>query len=81
MNHCEKVVMSSMNRTCSIHDDLLFSLCQMSVMIFKRAVYASRKKSNSFRRESKVNPRKAVNVSVTFHIILLFLYSCHVMKP
>ncbi|OWK63086.1 Cilia- and flagella-associated protein 54, partial [Lonchura striata] len=51
------------SRTCSIHDDLLFSLCQMSVMIFKRAVYASRRKSNSFRRESKVNPRKAVNVS------------------
>ncbi|XP_031363376.2 cilia- and flagella-associated protein 54 [Lonchura striata] len=36
---------------------------KMSVMIFKRAVYASRRKSNSFRRESKVNPRKAVNVS------------------
>ncbi|XP_074395684.1 cilia- and flagella-associated protein 54 isoform X4 [Zonotrichia albicollis] len=36
---------------------------KMSVMIFKRAVYESRKKSNSFRRESKVNPRKAVNVS------------------
>uniref|UniRef100_H0ZED7 Cilia and flagella associated protein 54 n=1 Tax=Taeniopygia guttata TaxID=59729 RepID=H0ZED7_TAEGU len=34
---------------------------KMSVMIFKRAVYASRKKSNSFRRESKVNPRKAVS--------------------
>ncbi|NWZ92871.1 CFA54 protein, partial [Nesospiza acunhae] len=36
---------------------------KMSVMIFKRAVYESRKKSNGFRRESKVNPRKAVNVS------------------
>ncbi|NXQ06535.1 CFA54 protein, partial [Vidua macroura] len=36
---------------------------KMSVMIFKRAVYASRRKSNSFRRESKVNPRKAVNLS------------------
>ncbi|XP_063010920.1 cilia- and flagella-associated protein 54 [Melospiza melodia melodia] len=36
---------------------------KMSVMIFKRAVYESRKKSNSFRRESKLNPRKAVNVS------------------
>ncbi|NWY27286.1 CFA54 protein, partial [Pheucticus melanocephalus] len=36
---------------------------KMSVMIFKRAVYESRKKSNGLRRESKVNPRKAVNVS------------------
>ncbi|NXB36886.1 CFA54 protein, partial [Eulacestoma nigropectus] len=36
---------------------------KMSVMIFKRAVYESRRKSNSFRRESKVNPRKAVNLS------------------
>ncbi|XP_064275850.1 cilia- and flagella-associated protein 54 isoform X2 [Passer domesticus] len=36
---------------------------KMSVMIFKRAVYESRRKSNSVRRESKVNPRKAVNVS------------------
>ncbi|XP_077034849.1 cilia- and flagella-associated protein 54 [Agelaius phoeniceus] len=36
---------------------------KMSVMIFKRAVYESRKKSNGFRRESRVNPRKAVNVS------------------
>ncbi|NWH30969.1 CFA54 protein, partial [Chloropsis hardwickii] len=36
---------------------------KMSVMIFKRAVYESRRKSNSFRHESKVNPRKAVNLS------------------
>ncbi|RLW06311.1 hypothetical protein DV515_00004610, partial [Chloebia gouldiae] len=36
---------------------------KMSVMIFKRAVYASRRKSNSLRRESKFNPRKAVNLS------------------
>ncbi|NXR44603.1 CFA54 protein, partial [Hippolais icterina] len=36
---------------------------KMSVMIFKRAVYESRRKSNSFRQESKVNPRKAVNLS------------------
>ncbi|XP_015482778.1 cilia- and flagella-associated protein 54 isoform X2 [Parus major] len=36
---------------------------KMSVMIFKRAVYESRRKSNSSRRESKVNPRKAVNLS------------------
>ncbi|NWS06277.1 CFA54 protein, partial [Motacilla alba] len=36
---------------------------KMSVMIFKRAVYESRRKSNGFRRESKANPRKAVNLS------------------
>ncbi|NXK70487.1 CFA54 protein, partial [Sylvietta virens] len=36
---------------------------KMSVMIFKRAVYESRRKSNSSRQESKVNPRKAVNLS------------------
>ncbi|NXG95255.1 CFA54 protein, partial [Loxia leucoptera] len=36
---------------------------KMSVMIFKRAVYESRRNPNSFRRESKVNPRKAVNLS------------------
>ncbi|NWW80069.1 CFA54 protein, partial [Climacteris rufus] len=36
---------------------------KMSVMIFKRAVYESRRKSKSLRRESKVNPRKAVNLS------------------
>ncbi|XP_059702721.1 cilia- and flagella-associated protein 54 [Haemorhous mexicanus] len=36
---------------------------KMLVMIFKRAVYESRKNPNSFRRESKVNPRKAVNLS------------------
>uniref|UniRef100_A0A8C3P0W9 Cilia and flagella associated protein 54 n=1 Tax=Cyanoderma ruficeps TaxID=181631 RepID=A0A8C3P0W9_9PASS len=36
---------------------------KMSVMIFKRAVYESRRKSNSFRHETKVNPRKAVNLS------------------
>ncbi|NXR68545.1 CFA54 protein, partial [Rhadina sibilatrix] len=35
---------------------------KMSVMIFKRAVYESRRKLNSFRPEPKVNPRKAVNV-------------------
>ncbi|XP_041330192.1 cilia- and flagella-associated protein 54 [Pyrgilauda ruficollis] len=36
---------------------------KMSVMIFRRAVYESRRKSNNVRRESKVNPRKAVNLS------------------
>ncbi|NWT65906.1 CFA54 protein, partial [Prunella himalayana] len=36
---------------------------KMSVMIFKRAVYECRRKSNSSRRESKVNPRKAANLS------------------
>ncbi|NXB44612.1 CFA54 protein, partial [Leucopsar rothschildi] len=36
---------------------------KMAVMIFKRAVYESRRKSNSFRHEPKVNPRKAVNLS------------------
>ncbi|KAI1239026.1 hypothetical protein IHE44_0012126, partial [Lamprotornis superbus] len=36
---------------------------KMSVMIFKRAVYESRRKSNSFRHEPKANPRKAVNLS------------------
>ncbi|CAN8211290.1 unnamed protein product [Coccothraustes coccothraustes] len=36
---------------------------KMSVMIFKRAVYESRRNPNSFRRESRVNPRKAVNLS------------------
>ncbi|XP_062348340.1 cilia- and flagella-associated protein 54 [Cinclus cinclus] len=36
---------------------------KMPVMIFKRAVYASRRKSNSLRHEPKVNPRKAVNLS------------------
>ncbi|NXV06119.1 CFA54 protein, partial [Cettia cetti] len=36
---------------------------KMSVMIFKRAVYESRRKSNSFRQESKINPRKAVKLS------------------
>ncbi|NWU02627.1 CFA54 protein, partial [Urocynchramus pylzowi] len=36
---------------------------KMSVMIFKRAVYESRRNLNSIRRESKVNPRKAVNLS------------------
>ncbi|NXI21035.1 CFA54 protein, partial [Sterrhoptilus dennistouni] len=36
---------------------------KMSVMIFKRAVYESRRKLNSVRQESKVNPRKAVNLS------------------
>ncbi|NXY29834.1 CFA54 protein, partial [Pomatorhinus ruficollis] len=36
---------------------------KMSVMIFKRAVYESRRKSNNFRHETKVNPRKAVNLS------------------
>ncbi|XP_031963144.1 cilia- and flagella-associated protein 54 isoform X1 [Corvus moneduloides] len=35
---------------------------KMSVMIFKRAVYESRRKSNT-RRESKLNPRKAVDLS------------------
>lgn len=73
--------MVSMNRTHNIDIDLLFPLCQMSVMIFKRAVYESRRKSNGFRNEPKVNPRKAVNVSLTFHIIHPFLYYCHVMKP
>ncbi|KAL2309589.1 hypothetical protein Nmel_005802, partial [Mimus melanotis] len=34
---------------------------KMSVMIFKRAVYESRRKLNSFRREPKVNPRKALS--------------------
>ncbi|NXH99987.1 CFA54 protein, partial [Pachycephala philippinensis] len=36
---------------------------KMSVMIFKRAIYESRRKLNTFRRESKVNPRKAINLS------------------
>ncbi|NXH50138.1 CFA54 protein, partial [Dicaeum eximium] len=36
---------------------------KMSVMIFKRAVYESRRKLKSVQRESKVNPRKAVNLS------------------
>ncbi|XP_063252340.1 cilia- and flagella-associated protein 54 isoform X2 [Prinia subflava] len=36
---------------------------KMSVMIFKRAVYESRRKSNRFQHGSKVNPRKAVNLS------------------
>ncbi|NWX28772.1 CFA54 protein, partial [Notiomystis cincta] len=36
---------------------------KMSVMIFKRAVYESRRKVNNFQRETKVNPRKAVNLS------------------
>ncbi|XP_066039514.1 cilia- and flagella-associated protein 54 [Chamaea fasciata] len=36
---------------------------KMSVMIFKRAVYESRRKSYGFRHEPKVNPRKAVNLS------------------
>ncbi|NXB73393.1 CFA54 protein, partial [Donacobius atricapilla] len=34
---------------------------KMSVMIFKRAVYESRRKSNGFRHKSKVNPRKALS--------------------
>ncbi|KAM4902054.1 cilia- and flagella-associated protein 54 [Sylvia borin] len=36
---------------------------KMSVMIFKRAVYESRRKLNNLRHEAKVNPRKAVNLS------------------
>ncbi|NXA80839.1 CFA54 protein, partial [Thryothorus ludovicianus] len=36
---------------------------KMSVMIFKRAVYESRRKSYSFRRGSRVNPRKAATLS------------------
>ncbi|NXO79601.1 CFA54 protein, partial [Sitta europaea] len=36
---------------------------KMSVMIFKRAVYESRRKSDRFRRGSKVKPRKAVTLS------------------
>ncbi|NXN81185.1 CFA54 protein, partial [Bombycilla garrulus] len=36
---------------------------KMSVMIFKRAVYESRRKANSSQPEPKVNPRKAVDLS------------------
>ncbi|NXP19599.1 CFA54 protein, partial [Scytalopus superciliaris] len=35
---------------------------KMSVMIFKRAIYESRRKSKSSRRDSRGNPKKAVNL-------------------
>uniref|UniRef100_A0A8C3NHW9 Uncharacterized protein n=1 Tax=Geospiza parvula TaxID=87175 RepID=A0A8C3NHW9_GEOPR len=47
---------------------------KMSVMIFKRAVYESRKKSNSFRRESKVNPRKVSWPRTTTERLLVAMF-------
>lgn len=67
-----------MNRTRNSVIYLLFSLCQMSVMIFKRAVYESRRKPKSyFRPKLRVSLKEAQNVSLTFCIILLcLLFAC-----